>query len=89
MLHANIFGPIVITAGHWVQRGTVMESGARVEIRRVEYEQTTGVAAGVAGLTLGRIAIFVTLAAIGSLTRAHYAGEAKEPGTPAAVEAPK
>lgn len=50
MLQANIFGPIVITAGHWVQRGTAMESGARVEIRRVEYEQIPGVAAGVAGL---------------------------------------
>lgn len=50
MLHAYIFGPIVITAGHWVQCGVDTESGARVEIRRVEYEEVAGAAAGVAGL---------------------------------------
>jgi hypothetical protein len=50
MLHAYIFGPIVITAGDWVQRGVETESGARVEIRRVEYETVAGAAAGVAGL---------------------------------------
>jgi hypothetical protein len=50
MLHAYIFGPIVITAGDWVQRGVETESGARVEIRRVEYEALEGAAAGVASL---------------------------------------
>ena len=50
MLHAYIFGPIVITAGDWVQRGAETESGARVEIRRVEYEALEGAPAGVAGL---------------------------------------
>jgi hypothetical protein len=50
MLHAYIFGPIVITAGDWVQRGVETESGARVEIRRVEYEEIEGAPAGVAGL---------------------------------------
>jgi hypothetical protein len=49
MLHAYILGPIVITVGHWVQRGVDTESGARVEIRRVEYEAIAGAAAGVAG----------------------------------------
>jgi hypothetical protein len=50
MLQAFIFGPIVITAGHWIQRGVATESGARVEIRRVEYEEIPGAPAGVAGL---------------------------------------
>jgi hypothetical protein len=50
MLHAYVFGPIVITVGYWVQRGVDTESGARVEIRRVEYEDIPGTAAGVAGL---------------------------------------
>ena len=50
MLHAYVFGPIVITAGYWVQRGVDTESGARVEIRRVEYEDIPGAPAGVAGL---------------------------------------
>lgn len=50
MLQAFIFGPIVITAGHWIQRGVATESGARVEIRRVEYEGIPGAPAGVAGL---------------------------------------
>ena len=50
MLHAYIFGPIVITAGDWVQRGVETESGARVEIRRVENEVLEGAPAGVAGL---------------------------------------
>jgi len=50
MLYAYIFGPIVITAGHWVQRGVDTEAGARVEIRRVEYEEVAGATAGIAGL---------------------------------------
>ena len=50
MLHAYIFGPIVVTAGHWVQLGVDTESGARVEIRRVEHEEIPGAPAGVAGL---------------------------------------
>ena len=52
MLHAYIIGPIAITAGHWVQRGADTESGARVEIRRVEHEDIPGAPAGVAGLRL-------------------------------------
>lgn len=52
MLYAFIVGPIAITAGHWVQRGVDTESGARVEIRRVEHEEIPGAAAGVAGLRL-------------------------------------
>ncbi len=52
MLHAYIFGPIAITAGYWVQRGVDTESGARVEIRRVEHEEIPGAPAGVAGLRL-------------------------------------
>jgi hypothetical protein len=52
MLHAFILGPIAITAGHWVQRGADTESGARVEIRRVEREEIAGAPAGVAGLRL-------------------------------------
>jgi hypothetical protein len=52
MLYAFIIGPIAITAGHWVQRGVDTESGARVEIRRVEHEEIPGTAAGVAGLRL-------------------------------------
>jgi hypothetical protein len=50
MLYAFITGPIVVTAGHWVQRGVETESGARVEIRRVEREEIPGAPAGVAGL---------------------------------------
>lgn len=50
MLHAYIFGPIAVTAGHWVQRGADTESGARVEIRRVEHEEIPDAPAGVAGL---------------------------------------
>jgi hypothetical protein len=50
MLYAYVLGPIVITVGYWVQRGTDTESGARVEIRRVEYEDIPGAAAGVAGM---------------------------------------
>lgn len=52
MLYAFITGPIAITAGYWVQRGVDTESGARVEIRRVEQEEITGAPAGVAGLRL-------------------------------------
>lgn len=52
MLHAYVFGPIVITAGHWIQRGVETESGARVEIRRVEYEEVAGAAAGIGGLRI-------------------------------------
>jgi hypothetical protein len=52
MLTVYVFGPIAITAGHWVQRGVDTESGARVEIRRVEEEEVPGAAAGVAGLRL-------------------------------------
>lgn len=52
MLHAFITGPIAITAGYWVQRGADTESGARVEIRRIEREEIPGAAAGVAGLRL-------------------------------------
>jgi hypothetical protein len=52
MLHAFIVGPIAIMAGYWVQRGVDTESGARVEIRRVEHEEIPGAAAGVAGLRL-------------------------------------
>jgi hypothetical protein len=50
MLYAFIVGPIVITASHWIQRGVDTESGARVEIRRVEREEIPGAPAGVAGL---------------------------------------
>ena len=42
MLHAYIFGPIAITVGYWVQRGVDTESGARVEIRRVELRGDPG-----------------------------------------------
>jgi hypothetical protein len=52
MLHAFVFGPIAITVGHWVQRGTITESGARVEIRRVEHDVIPGAADGVAGFRL-------------------------------------
>lgn len=52
MLHAFVTGPIAITAGYWVQRGADTESGARVEIRRIEREEIPGAAAGVAGLRL-------------------------------------
>ena len=52
MLHAFIFGPIAVTVGYWVQRGVDTESGARVEIRRVEYDDIPGAPAGVAGLRL-------------------------------------
>ena len=50
MLQAFIFGPIAVTAGHWVQRGTAIERGARVEIRRVERQEIPGAPDGVAGL---------------------------------------
>ncbi len=49
MLHAFIFGPIAITVGYWVQRGVETESGARVEIRRVEHDDVPEAPAGVAG----------------------------------------
>jgi hypothetical protein len=52
MLYAFITGPVAITAGYWVQRGVDTESGARVEIRRVEHEEIPGAPAGVAGLRL-------------------------------------
>ena len=52
MLYCFVTGPIAITAGYWVQRGVDTESGARVEIRRVEREEIAGAAAGVAGLRL-------------------------------------
>ena len=52
MLYCFVTGPIAITAGYWVQRGVDTESGARVEIRRIEREELTGAAAGVAGLRL-------------------------------------
>ncbi len=52
MLHAFIAGPIAITAGYWVQVGVDTESGARVEIRRVEHEEIPGAPAGVAGWRL-------------------------------------
>ena len=52
MLHAYVFGPIAVTVGYWVQRGVDTESGARVEIRRVEYDDIPGAPAGVAGLRL-------------------------------------
>jgi len=50
MLHAFIFGPIAVTVGYWVQRGRDTESGARVEIRRIDHEELPGAPAGVAGL---------------------------------------
>jgi hypothetical protein len=49
MLHAWVFGPVVITVGYWEQRGVEVEVGARVEIRRVEQDEIAGAAAGVAG----------------------------------------
>ncbi len=49
MLHAFVFGPIAITVGYWIQRGIETESGARVEIRRVEHDDLPGAPAGVAG----------------------------------------
>lgn len=52
MLYCFVTGPIAITAGYWVQRGIDTESGARVEIRRVEREEIAGAAAGVAGVRL-------------------------------------
>ena len=52
MLQAFIFGPIAVTVGHWVQRGIETESGARVEIRRVDHEDLPGAPAGVAGLRI-------------------------------------
>ncbi len=52
MLHAYVAGPIAITVGHWVQKGAETESGARVEIRRVEPEDIPGAAAGVAGFRI-------------------------------------
>lgn len=52
MLQVFVFGPIAITAGYWEQRGVEVESGARVEIRRVVPDEVPGAAAGVAGLRL-------------------------------------
>ena len=52
MLQVFVFGPIAVTAGYWEQRGTDVETGARVEIRRVKYDEIPGAAAGVAGLRL-------------------------------------
>jgi hypothetical protein len=52
MLQVFVFGPIAITAGYWEQRGAEVESGARVEIRRVVPDEVPGAAAGVAGLRL-------------------------------------
>lgn len=49
MLHAFIFGPIAITVGYWVQSGVETESGARVEIRRVDHDDLPAAPAGVAG----------------------------------------
>src|SRR3990170_7511953 len=52
MLYAFVIGRVAITAGHWVQHGVDTESGARVEIRRVEHEAIAGAPAGVAGWRL-------------------------------------
>jgi len=52
MLRAFIFGPVAVTVGYWEQRGAEVEAGARVEVRRVEYEQIPGAPGGVAGLRL-------------------------------------
>ncbi|MEP7001958.1 MAG: hypothetical protein ABI969_15835 [bacterium] len=51
--------------------------------------QQTDKSAGFTGLILGAIGIFVILFAIVRLTNAHYAGEEKEAGQPAAAEATK
>jgi hypothetical protein len=55
MLQIFVFGPIAITAGYWEQRGAEVESGARVEIRRVRPVEVPGAAPGVAGLELSPI----------------------------------
>jgi hypothetical protein len=55
MLQIFVFGPIAITAGYWEQRGAEVESGARVEIRRVRPVDVPGAAPGVAGLELSPI----------------------------------
>lgn len=55
MLQIFVFGPIAITAGYWEQRGAEVESGARVEIRRVKPVEVPGAAPGVAGLQLSPI----------------------------------
>lgn len=49
MLHAWVFGPVVITVEYWEQIGMETEVGARVEIRRVQNETIPGAAKGVAG----------------------------------------
>src|SRR5688572_21346157 len=49
MLHAWVFGPVVITVGYWEQIGAETEVGSRVEVRRVEPEVIPGAANGVAG----------------------------------------
>ncbi len=49
MLHAWIFGPVIITVGYWEQVGAETEVGCRVEIRRIQPEPVPGAAAGVAG----------------------------------------
>ena len=49
MLHAWVFGPVVITVGYWEQIGVETEVGSRVEIRRVQPETMPGAANGVAG----------------------------------------
>ena len=49
MLHAWIFGPVIITVGYWEQIGVETEIGSRVEIRRVQPETIPGAANGVAG----------------------------------------
>ena len=49
MLHAWVFGRVIITVGYWEQIGAETESGSRVEVRRVEPEPVPGAAAGVAG----------------------------------------
>ena len=52
MLQVFVFGPIAITVGYWEQRGAEVESGARVEVRRVEPLDVPGAAPGVAGLRI-------------------------------------
>lgn len=49
MLHAWIFGPVIITVGYWEQIGVETEIGSRVEIRRVQPEPVPGANPGVAG----------------------------------------
>ncbi|MFN8620028.1 MAG: hypothetical protein U0869_04650 [Chloroflexota bacterium] len=49
LLHAWIFGPVIITVGYWEQIGIETEIGSRVEIRRVQPEPVPGANPGVAG----------------------------------------